>query len=62
MSEPRRADVTTPKEPPRRRYERPEIEKIRLVLEESVLATCKRGGGGPLDPRNCNSCVTNHTS
>ena len=42
----------------KRQYYRPQLGKVRLVLEEAVLQTCKTGnypGGGPTSPHNnCN--------
>lgn len=38
----------------RRPYQKPKLEIVQLILEESVLITCKRGGGsGPPGAHNC---------
>lgn len=39
----------------RRPYDKPRLEKVRLVLEETILQTCKTGGiQGPDGKKNCN--------
>jgi hypothetical protein len=38
----------------RKPYERPVLEQVALVAEESVLGACKGNGAGPSNPhRNC---------
>lgn len=46
-------------------YRKPSLEKVQLITEESVLVTCKRGGGtGVGVDRNCMSgrCLSNAPS
>jgi hypothetical protein len=38
---------------PRRRYRKPKLEQVNLVLEEAVLVTCKRGGIAGPSANNC---------
>jgi hypothetical protein len=37
----------------RRNYCKPRLEEIKLVLEEAVLTTCKRGGQAGPSANNC---------
>jgi len=47
----------------RRIYKKPRLEQVQLVLEESVLATCKTGTGGPLQQCKVSYCSkTPHAS
>lgn len=50
----------------RRPYRAPELTKVDLVVEESVLVTCKRGGStGPNGTNNCSkgqNCINNQGS
>ena len=41
--------------PTRRPYCKPQLEQVRLVAEEAVLAGCKTGGSSGPDVGACNS-------
>lgn len=48
MTKKERTSTTT-----RRPYEKPQLQEVRLVPEEAVLQTCKRGGQTGPGAKNC---------
>ncbi len=51
----------TKQNPPRKPYQKPRLEQVRLVPEEAVLASCKyigyTGAASGTSNNNCNSSV-----
>jgi len=58
-----RCDETAPLTA-RRRYERPELKRVRLVPDEAVLASCKTnsipGPSGPIGKCASNPAICSH--
>ncbi len=40
----------------RRQYRKPQLEQVKLVLEEAVLQTCKTNQAGPLNTCKLSDC------